>query len=132
MSLNCCRIYLGTACTIQVMQTAVLLNANPYLCRLCWLTSVSSMWCILNAVRVQTSGRQFIPLFLRSIAKQYKLKICSKKTFVNNVDMSSLRAPWQNGPYKNKHTDQHTNTQNTKTQQTFRKIIIFFVIFRIS
>ena len=23
------------------------------------------------------------------------------KNVVNNVDMSSLRAPWQNGPYKN-------------------------------
>jgi len=26
---------------------------------------------------------------------------------VNNVDMSSLRAPWQNGPYTEKHTEQH-------------------------
>jgi len=26
---------------------------------------------------------------------------------VNNVDMSILRAPWQNGPYKNQHTEQH-------------------------
>ena len=24
-----------------------------------------------------------------------------RKNVVNNVDMSSLRAPWQNGPYKN-------------------------------
>jgi len=29
---------------------------------------------------------------------------------VNNVDMSSLRAPWQNGPYKNQHRKQHKYT----------------------
>ena len=29
---------------------------------------------------------------------------------VNNVDMSSLRAPWHYGPYKNQHTKQHKNT----------------------
>jgi len=54
-----------------------------------------------------------------------------RKNVVNNVDLSSLRAPWQNGPYKNKHTEQHKNTQNTKTQQTFRKnySVVFFRIF---
>jgi len=41
-----------------------------------------------------------------------------------------LWAPWQNCPYKNKHTELHTNTQNTKTQQTFRKKTTFCV-FRI-
>ena len=35
--------------------------------------------------------------------------------------MSSLMAPLQNGQYKNQHTEQHKNTYNTKTQQTFRK-----------
>ena len=39
--------------------------------------------------------------------------------------MSSLRAPWYNGVYKNKHTEQHKNTKNTKTQQTFRKKLCF-------
>jgi len=56
---------------------------------------------------------------------------------VNNVDMLSLRAPWQNGPYKNQHTERHTNTHNTMTQQTFRKklhvcvfrIFLFFFFF---
>ena len=33
-----------------------------------------------------------------------------EKNVVNNVDMSSLRAPCQNGPYKNQHTEQHKNT----------------------
>jgi len=30
-----------------------------------------------------------------------------KRNVVNNVDMSSLRAPWQNGQYKNQHTERH-------------------------
>ena len=30
-----------------------------------------------------------------------------EKIVVNNVDMSSLRAPCQNGSYKNQHTEQH-------------------------
>ena len=38
-----------------------------------------------------------------------------RKNGVNNIDRSSLRAhnkPWQNGPYKNKHIEQH-NTRKT-------------------
>jgi len=46
---------------------------------------------------------------------------------VNNVDMSSLRAPWQNGLYKNKHSEQHKHTQNPKMQQTFR--VNYFLCF---
>jgi len=38
------------------------------------------------------------------------------------IDIASWMAPWQNGTYKNKHTE---NTQNTKTQHTFRKIFVF-------
>ena len=30
-----------------------------------------------------------------------------RKNVVNNVDMSSVRTPWQNDPYKNIHTEQH-------------------------
>ena len=37
---------------------------------------------------------------------------------VNNVDMLSLRAPWQNGQYKYKHTEQHN---------TLKYRLIFFV-----
>jgi len=44
--------------------------------------------------------------------------------------MSSLRAPWQNGLYKNQHTEQHKNMLNTMMQQTFRKEL-FFCVFRI-
>ena len=39
------------------------------------------------------------------LKRKYKLKWCSTKK-VNNVDMSSLRVPWQNGQPK-------TNTQNS-------------------
>ena len=53
---------------------------------------------------------------------------------VNNVDMSCLRAPWQNGPYKNEHNERHKNAYNIMTQQTFRKTIFlcfsdFFLFF---
>ena len=51
-----------------------------------------------------------------------------RKNIVNNVDMSSLRTPWQNGPYKNQHTERHKNTKNTMTQQTLRKCY-WFVFF---
>ena len=33
--------------------------------------------------------------------------------------MSSSSAPLQNGPYTDKHKEEHKNTYNTKTQQTF-------------
>jgi len=33
-------------------------------------------------------------------------------------NMSSLRPPWQIGPYKHKHTEQNKRIQDTKTQQT--------------
>ena len=49
-----------------------------------------------------------------------------RKNVVNNVDMSRWGASWQNGPYKNKHTEQHKNTQNTKTQQKLKNFIYLF------
>jgi len=53
-----------------------------------------------------------------------------RKNDVNNVDISSLGAPWQNGPNKNKHAEQHKNTQHTMTQQTFRiNSFVFFGLF---
>ena len=50
------------------------------------------------------------------------------KSVVNNVDMSCLRASWQNGPYK--HKERHKNSYNIMTQQTFRKKL-YFCVFRI-
>ena len=49
---------------------------------------------------------------LTSLFSNINWRDVQRKNVVNNVDMSSLRAPWQNGPYKN-------NTQNdTKTRTT--------------
>jgi len=33
-----------------------------------------------------------------------------RKNAVNNVDVSSLMAPWQNSPYINQHKEQHKNS----------------------
>jgi len=49
---------------------------------------------------------------------------------VNNVDKSSLWAPWQNGPYKN--TQNITNMEYTKTQHTLFLRIFLGVLFSIS
>jgi len=38
------------------------------------------------------------------------------KNGVNNVDMSYLRAPWQNGPYKTEHKERHKNPYNIKRE----------------
>jgi len=43
------------------------------------------------------------------------LRDVQTKNVVYNVDMSYLRAPWQNGPYKNYHKEQHKNSYNIKT-----------------
>jgi len=40
-----------------------------------------------------------------------------RKNVVNNVDKSSLWAPWQNGPYKN---TQNINTQNITTHGVYK------------
>jgi len=42
-------------------------------------------------------------------------EMLKKTNAVNNVDMSSLSALWQNGPYKNLHTERHKNTYNIMT-----------------
>jgi len=44
-----------------------------------------------------------------------------RKNVVNNVDMSSLRASWQNGPYKT-HKEQHKNTQHTKYRNKWSRM----------
>jgi len=47
-------------------------------------------------------------------AVYYKHNVIQRKNVVNNVDMSSLMAPWHNGPYKN-------TQNNTKTRRTPRR-----------
>ena len=52
-----------------------------------------------------------------------------RKNAANNVDMLGLRGSWQNGAYKNQHTEQIKNTRNTKTQQTFRQNCVCVCVF---
>ena len=40
-------------------------------------------------------------LSIRNNTDNINWKDVQTKNVVNNVDMSCLRAPWQNGPYKN-------------------------------
>ena len=43
----------------------------------------------------------------KKIEEMFKERMLETMT---NVYMWSLWAPWQNGPYKNQHTEQHKNT----------------------
>jgi len=63
------------------------------------------------------------PNSLKSTYYNINWRDVQTKNVVNNVDMSCLRAPWQNGPYKNKHKERHKNSYNIMTQQTFRQTI---------
>jgi len=45
---------------------------------------------------------------------------------VNSVDISSLRAPRQNGPYKNEHIEQH-NTHKTTSRNKHSEETMFCV-----
>jgi len=51
-----------------------------------------------------------------------------RKNFVNNVDMSSLRAPWQNGLYKNQHTLININTKTRRDATDIKNKPIFCVL----
>ena len=42
-----------------------------------------------------------------SLSGFHNIRDVQRKNVVNNVDMSSLRAPCQHDPYKNNHTEQH-------------------------
>jgi len=55
-----------------------------------------------------------------------------KESVVNNVDSSSLRAPWQNGPNKNKHrtAQKHAEQQDvTDIQNILFLCVLDFSIF---
>ena len=52
-----------------------------------------------------------------------------RKNVVNNVDMSSFMAPWQNGPHKNPHRNTHITTQkHVEHQHATDKNLLFFII----
>jgi len=70
---------------------------------------------------------------------EYKLKRCSKKYGVNNVDMSSSSSPWQNGRYKKQHTEQPPkHAEHYDATDIKKKLVIvffgfsFFLLFIIS
>jgi len=49
---------------------------------------------------------------------------------VNNVDISSLGTPWQNGPYKNKHTEQHKkHAEHPEATDIHNKLFVAFLDF---
>ena len=52
-----------------------------------------------------------------------------RKDVVNNVDMSSLKAPWQYDPHKNKHIKQHKTHRTPKCNRHSEKM--FLCVFRI-
>ena len=50
-----------------------------------------------------------------------------RKNVVNNVDMSSLRAPWQIGPYTEKHIEHHDATDSQKKLFFSGFLYIFYI-----
>jgi len=65
-----------------------------------WTQRTKNFW-------LQQTRISYIEYIFISIEEMFK-----EKYAVNNVERSSLRAPWQNCPYKNKHIEQH-NTRRT-------------------
>jgi len=59
-------------------------------------------------------------------------KDVQRKNVVNNDDMSSLRAPRQNDPYKTQHTEQHKTRRTPRRNRHLYKNIIFFVFSDVS
>ena len=46
------------------------------------------------------------------------------KNVVNNADISSLRTPWQKGPYKNKHGEQRKNMWTLRRNRHLQKMSV--------
>ena len=80
--------------------------------------ALAASWCVINDYIISS-----YMLYVYNI----NWSDVQRKIVVNNEYMSNLRAPWQNGLYKIKQTVKRKNTQNTKTQQTFRKTHTIFV-----
>ena len=51
-----------------------------------------------------------------------------RKRSVHNVNGSSIRAPWQNGPYKNKHKQHKTRRTTRRNIQSEWKLLIMFCV----
>ena len=75
---------------------------------------ISKHWSILlyHCSIDRSITRRFTKLLTWSNIIHVYWRDVQRKNVVNNVDMSSLRPPWQNGLYKNQYTE-HTKTQRT-------------------
>ena len=51
-------------------------------------------------------------LILNTVINNVNFSNVQSKKVVNNVDMSSSRAPWQNGPYKKAYRTAQKHTEN--------------------
>jgi len=70
---------------------------------------------LIDLCRVQNTSRK------SSNAYNINWNDVQRNNIVNNVDLSRLRASWQNVPYKNKHTQQHHNHAETQDATDIQK-----------
>jgi len=82
---------------------------------------LSVLYHYITVVRNFIQENEHVNIMLRDV---------QRKNVVNNVYKSSLRAQWQNGSYKFKHTEQHkthrTPRRNIHSEYT---IFVFFEVF---
>ena len=68
-----------------------------------------------------------IPGFSSHLYLIINWRAVQRKTVLNNVDMSSLRASWHNGPYKIQHVEHHYATYIQK--QTINCVVRMFYFY---
>jgi len=89
---------------------------NLFYCRLSYLWFHVSLYNDSNTLtKGKTEGR------IRQMLNKYNIKyhnLNSTDVQTNVVNRSSLRAPWQNYPYKNKHIEQHKKTHRKNQDVT--------------
>jgi len=95
----------------------------------CLCTRLVLFWQCINVIVMHYNGWYAVVVFTELVKlclwtqenrlcsdcmvwNSFRSRDVQRKNVVNNVDMSSLRAPWQKGPYTNKHTEKHRTTQN--------------------
>ena len=91
-------------------------------------TEMSNWPFLLNAtLHYVLSSSLPLPDWIRLIKNEEMFK---GKNVVNNVDMSSLRAPWQNGPYKNQQNNKKTRRTPSRNRHSGKKnLCVFFGFF---
>jgi len=92
---------------------------------------ISKHWSILlyHCSIDRSITRRFTKLLTWSNIIHVYWRDVQRKNVVNNVDMSSLRPPWQNGLYKNQYTE-HTKTQRTPRRNRNLEKNSFFAFFQ--